>query len=88
MAKLNTQRLDEAEEAAREAVKLDAGGRLPRVRYLLGIVLAQKGKFKESAENMKFYLNKAPNAPDVETVKKQLAEVQRQLTPQEASAKE
>lgn len=87
MAHLNSKHLNEAEESAREAVKLDPNGRLPRSRYLLGVVLAQKGSFKESAEHMKYYLEKAPKAGDAETVKQQLAEVQRMVTPEEASAK-
>lgn len=87
MANLNLKRLDEAEGSVREAVKLDPNARLPRTRYLLGVVLAQKGSFKESAENIRFYLDKAPDANDAETVKQQLAEVQRLITPQEASNK-
>jgi tetratricopeptide (TPR) repeat protein len=87
MALLNTKKLNEAEESAREAVKLDANERIPRIRYLLGIVLAQKGNFKESAELMKYYLQKSPNAGDAETVKQQLADIERMIRPQEASAK-
>jgi regulator of sirC expression with transglutaminase-like and TPR domain len=42
-------------------------------------VLAQKQDFNGAAENMKLYLKLAPNAPDAENVRKQLAEVEGNL---------
>jgi Flp pilus assembly protein TadD len=88
MANLNTKHLDEAETSAREAVKLDQQNKLPRTRYLLGVVLAQKGNLKESAEMMRSYLDKQPNAQDAPQVREQLSEIERQLTPVEAKTKQ
>ena len=77
MANLQTGNLEAAEKSAREAVRLDGEHRNPRTSYVLGLILAQKQDFKEAAELLKVYLNALPNAPDAETVRKQLAEIEK-----------
>jgi tetratricopeptide (TPR) repeat protein len=77
IAHLNMNKLDAAEENAREAVKMDPDGRNPRLNHLLGIVLAQKAVYPEAAENMRAFLKRVPEGPEAETVKKQLAEIER-----------
>ena len=86
VANLNLKNLDAAEEQAREGLKMDPQNRNPRMNQVLGVVLAQKQDFKGAAESMKSYLKLAPNAPDVDHVKRQLEEIQRQLAPEAASA--
>ncbi len=86
VANLNLKHLDAAEEQAREGLKMDPQNRNPRMNQVLGVVLAQKQDFKGAAESMKSYLKLAPNAPDVDHVKRQLEEIQRQLAPEAASA--
>jgi len=86
VANLNLKNLDAAEEQAREGLKLDPKNRNPRMNQVLGVVLAQKQDFKGAAESMKSYLKLAPNATDVDHVKRQLEEIERQLAPEAASA--
>ncbi|MEO8128670.1 MAG: tetratricopeptide repeat protein [Bryobacteraceae bacterium] len=86
VANLNLKNLDEAEEQAREGLKMDPKNRNPRMNQVLGVVLAQKQDFKGAAESMKSYLKLAPNAADVDHVKRQLEEIERQLAPEAASA--
>jgi tetratricopeptide (TPR) repeat protein len=71
---------DAAEKSAREAVRLDPKGRNPRAGYVLGMVLAQKGDREGAAAELRRYLKAAPQAPDVETVKAQLATVENSTT--------
>lgn len=85
VANLNLKNLDAAEEQAREGLKMDPQNRNPRMNQVLGVVLAQKQDFKGAAESMKSYLKLAPNAPDVDHVKRQLEEIERQLAPEAAS---
>ncbi len=85
VANLNLKNLDAAEEQAREGLKLDPKNRNPRMNQVLGVVLAQKQDFKGAAESMKSYLKLAPTAPDVDHVKRQLEEIERQLAPEAAS---
>jgi tetratricopeptide (TPR) repeat protein len=76
-ANYNLKKLDVAEKAAREAVKLDTDHRNPRASHLLGIILADKGDYPGALDQMKGYLSFAPNAPDADVVKKQVAELER-----------
>jgi tetratricopeptide (TPR) repeat protein len=87
VANLNLKNLDAAEEHAREGLKMDPQNRNPRMNQVLGVVLAQKQNFKGAAESMRSYLKLAPTAPDVDHVKRQLEEIERQLAPDAASTK-
>ena len=79
VANYNLQKMDLAEQRAREAAKLDAQHRIPRINHLLGIILAQKGDYPPAAENIRLYLKFSPNANDADTVKQQLAEIEKAL---------
>ena len=76
MANLKLGNLDAAENSARAAVRLNRAGNNPRVNYILGLVLAGRRQFRESAELLKAYIEAAPGAPDVETVEGQLREIE------------
>lgn len=67
---------DDAEKSAREAVRLDPKGRNPRAGYVLGMVLAHKGDREGAAAELRRYLKAAPQAPDAELVKAQLAQIE------------
>ncbi|HYL35978.1 MAG TPA: tetratricopeptide repeat protein [Bryobacteraceae bacterium] len=71
-----------AEKSAREGVSRDPGHRIPRLNYVLGILLAQKQDYAASAENLRDYMRYAPHAADLDEVKKQLAEVEKALGPE------
>ncbi len=75
MANLRAGKLADAEKSAREAIRIDRGHN-PRTYYVLGLILAQKQDFPQSAELLHEYLKAAPNAPDSEIVRKQLAEIE------------
>lgn len=75
VANLNLGRLDAAERSAREVVKLDSRNRMPKAQHLLGVILAQKRDYRGASEHMKRYLELAPDAPDAESVRAQLGEV-------------
>ena len=77
MANLRLGHLDAAEKSAREAIRLDSAHRNPRTSYVLGLVLAEKQQFGEAAELLNAYLRAIPNAPDAETVRKQLSNIEK-----------
>jgi tetratricopeptide (TPR) repeat protein len=79
IANLNLQKLDVAEEHAREAMKRDEKIQNPRVVQLLGVILAQKQDIPGAAEQFRTYVKIAPNAPDIEAIKQQLAQMEKQL---------
>ena len=75
VANLNLQKLDEAEKSAREARKLDAKNRIPKIDHVLGIVLAQKRDLPGAKDSLSAYLKASPNAGDADAVKKQLEQI-------------
>jgi len=76
-ANYNLSKIDAAEVSAREALKLDTAHRFPKVEHILGLILYQKNDYAGAAEQMRKYLIDAPNAPDAQQVKTQLAELER-----------
>jgi tetratricopeptide (TPR) repeat protein len=72
----------EAEKSALEEIAHDPGHRYPRTIYLLGVLQSQKQDFTASAASLREYLKYAPNSPDADTVRKQLAEVEKASNPE------
>ncbi len=77
-AKLNKR--DEAERAAREGLRVDKERKFPRLDYLLGVMLMQKGEYGESAKYFRTYLELAPNAADAALVREQLPKIEAAAT--------
>jgi len=80
IAKARLGQSEEAEHSAREGLRVDKEQRVPRLNYVLGLLLAAKHQFVESAECFRTYLKLAPNARDAEAVRQQLAEYDRMAT--------
>lgn len=68
--------LDVAEQSARTAIKLDGNHHLPRAEYVLGCILAEKHDYNAALPLMKSYIERAPNAPDSENIKKQISQIE------------
>lgn len=77
VANYNLNKIDLAEDHARQAAKLDAQHKTPRINHLLGVILADKQDYKEAAENMRIYLKFSANAPDVAKVKEMLDAIEK-----------
>lgn len=75
-ARLN--RVDVAELAARSGLRVDKDRKVPRLDYVLGLILMQKQQYAESATYFRAYLELAPNARDAATVREQVAKLERQ----------
>jgi tetratricopeptide (TPR) repeat protein len=69
--------LAEAEKGARQGMKVDDQHQVPRLEYLLGIILAQKRDYQEAATHIQNYLKVATQPSDIEDAQKQLAEISR-----------
>jgi tetratricopeptide (TPR) repeat protein len=78
-ANLYLNRLEAAERSAREAVKLDSAGKIPRARYVLGAVLIEKKDYASAAEELRAYVGIAEPGPDVERAKQMLAQLAAKL---------
>ena len=77
VANLNLKNLDEAEKSAIAANKLDDKNRIPRIRYVLGIIQAQKENYASAAEHIKSYIQASPNSSDIGTAKDQLSQIEK-----------
>jgi tetratricopeptide (TPR) repeat protein len=75
-ARLN--RVDVAELAARNGLKVDKDRKIARLSYVLGLILMQKQQYAESAKYLRAYLELAPNAHDAAAVREQVAKLDQQ----------
>jgi Tfp pilus assembly protein PilF len=73
-AKLN--KMEDAERAAREGLRVDKERKVARLSYVLGLILAQKREYGESAKYFRNYLELAPNANDAALVRQQLPQLE------------
>jgi superkiller protein 3 len=77
IAKARLGRLDEAEHSARQGLKVDKEQKIPRLSYVLGLILLEKRAYVESADCFRTYLKLAPAARDADAVRQQLAEFEK-----------
>jgi tetratricopeptide (TPR) repeat protein len=72
-------RLDAAEQSAREAVKLDSDRAIPRVRYVLGAILIEKKDYAGAADQLRTFVEIAGPGPDADRAKEMLAQLEARL---------
>jgi Flp pilus assembly protein TadD len=72
---------DAAEKSARRTIEEDRQHRFPRAEYLLGEVLARKGKADEAAIHLRAFLRLAPDDPDAGRARQLAAEMEKSATP-------
>jgi TolA-binding protein len=70
-------KLADAEKSARQGMKVDDQHRVPKLEYLLGVILIQKHEYQEAASHIQNYLKVATQPADIEDAQKQLAEITR-----------
>lgn len=80
VAKYYLGKVDEAQNSVMQGIKVDPGHRIPKMEYVLGIILMRKGDRPGAAEHLKQYLAIAPNGPDAADAQKQLQEVEKAST--------
>ena len=66
-----------AEKSARQGMKIDDNHQLPKLEYLLGVILIQKRDYQEASLHIQNYLHVATQPSDIEDAQKQLAEIKR-----------
>jgi tetratricopeptide (TPR) repeat protein len=79
VANFSLRNADGAEKAALQGIKINADTQYPDIRNILGLVLAQKGDYQGAQENLKKYLELAPDADNAEVVRQQLAQIEQAL---------
>jgi hypothetical protein len=76
-AKAKLGKVEEAEQAARLGVRIDKDHGVPKLNYVLGILLMQKRAYAESAQCFRTYLEQAPNSNEAAMIRQQLPKLER-----------
>jgi tetratricopeptide (TPR) repeat protein len=71
-AKAKRNKMAEAEQAARDGLRIDKEHTTPKLNYVLGILLMQKQAFAESAQCFRTYLELAPDSNEAAMIRQQL----------------
>jgi Flp pilus assembly protein TadD len=76
IAHLSLKEMDAAEKVTRDGLKLDTKQDVPKLRELMGELLARKGDYAAAVEQYEAYLLVSPFASDAATVRKTIADLQ------------
>ena len=66
-----------AEKSARQGMKVDDSHQLPKLEYLLAVIVMQRHDYQEAAAHIQNFLKVATQPADIEDAQKQLAEITR-----------
>lgn len=80
VAQFNLKNFEQAEKKLRDTIRLDADHQVPRAMRLLGYVLANRGEYREAAEQMRNYLETKLSAAEAQAVKGELTQIEARLT--------
>jgi Flp pilus assembly protein TadD len=72
VANVRLNNLDQAEKSAREGLRLDKDGHYPRIRYVLGYILAARNELHDALAFFHDYLLMDPNGNEAQALRKQL----------------
>jgi tetratricopeptide (TPR) repeat protein len=69
--------LDKAQKSAESGLNIDPKHQVPKLEYILGIVLAQKHDYPNALVHVRNYIRLVPNAPDLELAQRQASELEK-----------
>jgi cytochrome c-type biogenesis protein CcmH/NrfG len=78
--------LESAEKSARQGIRLDEEHQLPKLQFLLGLVLVQRRQYEDAAVYLRQYLQLVPNGKDSDGARKELAAIDQRTASQHAPA--
>jgi tetratricopeptide (TPR) repeat protein len=70
-------KFDDAEKSALQGIRIDEAHQIPKLQYLLGMILLQKQNYQGASEHIQTFLGLAKQPDDIELAKRGLAEIQR-----------
>jgi len=82
MSNFYLKKMEAAERSARQGIDRDAEHRFPRMNEVLGAVLMRKKDYAGAAEQYRKFLRYAPEGSDTSTARKQLADLEKELSPE------
>ena len=66
-----------AEKSARRGLEIDSEHRVPKLEYMLGLILLEKSDYAEATRHMQTFLGRATKPEDITEAQNQLAEIDR-----------
>jgi len=75
------QSFDKAEKSANQALTTDVQHRIPKIEYMLGMILVQKKDYQGALAHLRNYVRASPNAADLEVAQKQIAALEKMQKP-------
>ena len=76
VANYQLQNFDVAQKSAVRGIEVDAQHHFPRLEYVLGLVLTQKGDYHGALEHLRNYVRLSPKAPDVTTAQNTISQLE------------
>jgi tetratricopeptide (TPR) repeat protein len=67
----------DAEKSALQGIRVDDAHQIPKLQYILAIILLQKQNYQSASEHMQLYLHLAKQPDEIELAKKGLAEIEK-----------
>ncbi len=68
---------DKAQKSAESGLNIDPKHQVPKLEYILGIVLAQKQDYPNALVHVRNYIRLVPNAPDIQVAQQQANELEK-----------
>ena len=68
---------DQAETSALQGIRVDDAHQIPKLQYLLGMILAQKQNYQGASEHIQQYLSMTTDPAEIALAKKSLAEIEK-----------
>jgi tetratricopeptide (TPR) repeat protein len=77
IAKYFLKDFDKAEKSAEAGMNIDPKHQVPKLEYILGMVLVQKHDYPNALLHVRNYIRLVPNAPDLDVAQKQATELEK-----------
>jgi len=68
---------DAAEKIIRQGIRVDEQHQVPRLQYVLGVILMRERKYREATEQLQQFINLTKDPAEIQEARKQLAEIER-----------
>jgi tetratricopeptide (TPR) repeat protein len=77
VANFYLQNFDKAQKSAESGLNVDAKHQVPKLEYVLGLVLAQKHDYPNALAHVRNYIRLVPNAPDIQIAQQRASELEK-----------
>jgi tetratricopeptide (TPR) repeat protein len=77
VANYSLKHFDDAEKSALQGIRVDEAHQIPKLQYVLSVILLQKQNYRAASEHMQLFLSLAKQPDEIDLAKKGLAEIER-----------